>query len=177
MHPAKTTIVQDLQEKLNASPFLLVADYTGLKVSEFAQLRERLADANAECRVVKNTFLRRAAADIGYPDLGEHLTGQTAIVVGDEDVCAAAKVLKTFAKDFKKTSVKAGILDNAYLSAEQVISLADLPSKDILRAQLLGLLLQPATNLARLLNEPAASLARVLQAKVDAQGGDQAEAA
>jgi len=171
MHPAKAVIVENLQEKLNASPFLIVADYTGLKVSEFAELRDRLSNAQAECRVVKNTFLRRAASELGYPDLGESLTGQTAIIVGEEDVCAAAKILKAFIKEFKKAEVKAGILDNSLLNADQVNNLAELPSKDSLRAQLLGLLLQPATSLVRTLNEPGSCLARVLQAKLDAQGG------
>jgi len=64
MHPAKETIVHDLQAKLNASPFLFIADYTGLKVGQFAELRTRLWNAGARCHVVKNTFLRRAAIDI-----------------------------------------------------------------------------------------------------------------
>lgn len=177
MRPEKVTIIEQLQAKLNASPYLLVADYTGLKVSEFAELRNRLAEAQAECRVVKNTFLRRATVDLGFPDLGEALTGQTAIIVGESDVCAAAKVMKAFAKDFKKTELRGGILDNSLLSSEQVASLADLPSKDSLRAQLLGLLQTPATSLVRVLNEPGASLARVLQAKLDAAGGTEAAAA
>ncbi len=178
MRPEKATIVDELQAKLNASPFLLVTDFSGLKVAEFAELRNRLADAHAECRVVKNTFLRRATTDLGYPDLGASLEGQTAIVLGESDVCAAAKVLKAFAKEFKKTAVKAGVLDNGLLSAEQVESLANLPPRDVLRAQLLGLLQTPATSLVRVLNEPGASLARVLQAKLDAQdGGMPAEAA
>jgi large subunit ribosomal protein L10 len=83
MRPEKASIVEDLQTKLNASPFLFVADYTGLKVSQFAELRNRLDGAGARCHVVKNTFLRRAAREAGLPELGE-LGGQTAIVV-DQD--------------------------------------------------------------------------------------------
>ena len=82
MHPDKATIVDDLQVKLNASPFLFVADYAGLKVGQFAELRNRLWNAGARCHVVKNTFLRRAAAGAGLPELGE-LKGQSAIIVGD----------------------------------------------------------------------------------------------
>ena len=70
MHPAKETIVEDLQAKLNASPFLFVADYTGLKVHQFAELRNRLWNVGARCHVVKNTFLRRAAKSAGLPELG-----------------------------------------------------------------------------------------------------------
>ena len=67
MHPDKATIVDDLQAKLNASPFLFVADYTGLKVDQFAELRNRLWNVGARCHVVKNTFLRRAAKSAGLP--------------------------------------------------------------------------------------------------------------
>src|SRR5690606_38655998 len=104
----KATIISDLQEKLNASPFLLIADYTGLKVEQFSELRRRLADVGSECRVVKNTMLRIAAKECGYPDLEDCLGGQIAIVLGEKDVCAAAKVLKTFAAEFDKPAVRSG---------------------------------------------------------------------
>ncbi len=166
MHPDKATIVDDLQVKLNASPFLFVADYTGLKVGQFAELRNRLWNAGARCHVVKNTFLKRAAASAGLPELGE-LKGQSAIIIGDQDVAAAAKVLKTFAAEFKKPSVKLGIVDKAVVSAEQIGAIADLPSRDILLATLLGVLNAPASKLVRVLNEPASSLARILKAKAE----------
>jgi large subunit ribosomal protein L10 len=170
MHPAKESVVVDLQAKLNASPFLFVADYTGLKVSQFAELRNRLWTAGARCHVVKNTFLRRAAKDAGLPDLGD-LRGQTAIVVGDKDVAAAAKVLKNFTAEFKKPEVKTGVVDNLVVSSEQIQTIADLPSREVLLATLLGVLNAPASKLVRVLNEPASALARVLQAKVDQGGG------
>lgn len=171
MRPEKANIVKDLKDQLNASPFLLVADYTGLKVDQFAELRTRLAAVGAECHVVKNTMLKIAATELGLPDLSSSLAGQTAIVTGEQDICAAAKVVKVFAAEFKKPSVKAGILDNALLTADQVQIMADLPPLPDMRAQLLGLLNTPASRLARTLNEPGASLARVLKAKVDAGGG------
>ena len=93
MRPEKTSIVEDLSTRLNSSPFLIVTEYTGMNVLQFSELRSRLAGAGAQCRVVKNTFLRRAAAEVGYPDLADSLSGQTAIVTGESDVCAAAKVL------------------------------------------------------------------------------------
>jgi large subunit ribosomal protein L10 len=168
MRPEKITIVADLQAKLKASPFLLIADFSGMQVSHFEDLRTRLAGANAEIHVVKNSFLKRAIKELELPELNGALTGQTAMVTGESDICGAAKILKTFAAEFTKPAIKAGILDNAILTTEQVLALADLPSKDALRAQLLGLLLAPATKLVRTLNEPGASLARVLKAKVDA---------
>src|SRR5215469_9049556 len=171
MRPEKTTIVEDLSTRLNASPFLIVAEYTGMNVLEFAELRTRLAGAGAQCKVVKNTFLRRAAAEIGFPNLGDNLSGQTAIVTGESDVCAAAKVLKTFSTEFQRPAVKLGVLDHALISKEQIQALADLPTKPVLQAQLLGVLKSPLQKLVSVLNEPGASLARLLKARVEKEGG------
>jgi large subunit ribosomal protein L10 len=176
MHPEKASIVADLNVKLNASPFLFVTDYTGLKVGQFSDLRTRLHNVGARCHVVKNTFLRLAAKEAGLPELGE-LSGQTAIVLGEKDVAAAAKVLKTFAAEFKKPTVKTGIVDRLVVSAEQIGVIADLPSREVLLATLLGVLNAPASRLVRILNEPASALARVLQAKADQAPAASQEAA
>ena len=167
MRPEKATIVADVSAKLKDSPYLLVADYSGMTVVHFEELRTRLAGVTAEIHVVKNSFIKRAVKDLGLPELNGALAGQTAIVTGENDICAAAKVLKSFTAEFKKPEVRAGILDNALLDAAQVQTLADLPSKDILRATLLGLLQSPASKLVRTLNEPGASLARLLKAKAE----------
>jgi large subunit ribosomal protein L10 len=171
MRPEKTLIVSDIREKLQASPYLLIVDFSGMKVPHFETLRSRLSDAGARMSVVRNTFLRIAAKDLNLPGLDESTAGQTAMVTGDEDICAAAKIIKTFAAEFKMPAVRAGVLDNAALSASQVNELAELPSKDVLRAKLLGLLQTPASQFVRILNEPGASLARVLKAKGEALGG------
>ena len=165
MRLEKSTIVDDVKLKLNASPFIILVEYGGMSVSHFSELRTRLAAVGSSCSVVKNTFLRRALNDTGITLLDEHLIGQTALVSGEQDICAAAKVLKTFHAEFQKPTVRVGILDNDFLSVDQIMSLAALPSKEILQAQLLGLLLMPATQLVRTLNEPGASLARLLAAK------------
>jgi large subunit ribosomal protein L10 len=169
MRPEKATIVEDLQAKLNASPFLFVADYTGLKVDQFGELRNRLHGVGARCHVVKNTFLRKAAKEAGLPEMGG-MKGQTAIIVGDKDVAAAAKVLKSFVAEFKKPVMRVGVIDRAIVSTEQIAAIADLPSREVLLAQFLGVLQAPATKLVRVLNEPASSLARVLKAKADKEG-------
>jgi large subunit ribosomal protein L10 len=169
MHPDKEIIVSNLNQKLNASPFLFVTDYTGLKVDQFAELRTRLYNVGAKCQVVKNSFLRLAIKEAGLPELGE-LAGQTAIVTGDKDVAAAAKVLKTFASEFQKPTVKVGVVDRLVVSKEQIQTIADLPSREVLLATLLGVLQAPASKLVRLLNEPASQLARVLKAKAEKEG-------
>jgi hypothetical protein len=88
MRPEKTLIVSDIREKLQASPYLLVVDFTGMKVPHFENLRIRLADAGARMSVVRNTFLRIAASELQMPELSESLAGQTAMVTGDTDICA-----------------------------------------------------------------------------------------
>ena len=170
MRPEKASIVADLSEKLNRSPFLLVTDYQRMNVNNFGELRNRLVPTGAEVHVVKNSFLRRAIAASDLPDITEQLTGQTALVTGDKDVAPVAKVLKTFAAEFKLATLKIGVVDRNILSTEEVQSLADLPSREVLQAQFLGLLLAPATRLVRVLNEPASALARLLNAKAEKEG-------
>src|SRR3984885_12366160 len=175
-HPAKATIVEDLQKKLNASPFLFVADYTGLKVSQFAELRNRLGTSGARCHVVKNPFLRRAAKEAGLPEI-DGLKGQTAIIVRDKDVAAAAKILKNFTAEFKKPEVTSGVVDRLVVSSEQIKIIADLPAREVLLATLLGVLNAPASKLVRVLNEPASALARLLKAKAEKDEKDAPAAA
>src|SRR6266513_484784 len=165
MRPEKASIVSDLSEKLSRSPFLLVTDYQRMKVDQFGELRNRLAPAGAEVRVVKNSFLKRAMANSGMPDVADKLTGQTAIVMGENDVAPVAKILKLFAAEFKIATLKIGVVDKEVLSTADVEALAELPSREILLSQLLGLFLAPATRLVRVLNEPASAFARLLSAK------------
>jgi large subunit ribosomal protein L10 len=167
MRPEKASIVSDLSAQLKGSPFILVTDYQQMKVGDFSELRNRLAQAGAEVHVVKNSFLKRAIADAGFPPVDEKLGGQTAVITGEKDVAPVAKIMKTFAKEFKKATLKIGLIDRAIISTEELETLGDLPAREVLQAQLLGLLMSPATRLVRLLNEPAASLARLLKAKAE----------
>src|SRR5947207_12032011 len=170
MRPEKANIVSDLSERLTKSPFVLVTDYQRMNVNHFADLRNRLAAIGAEMHVAKNSFLKRAMSDSGLPDVADKLSGQTAIVTGQKDVAPVAKILKTFAAEFKVAALKIGVIEKAVLSAQEIEALADLPSREVLLAQLLGLLVSPATKLVRLLNEPGASLARLLNAKAQKEG-------
>lgn len=170
MRPEKANIVSDLSEQLTRSPFVLVADYRTMKVGDFSELRNRLAGAGAEVHVVKNSFLKRAITAAGLPAVDDQLGGQTAVVTGAKDVAPVAKIIKNFAKEFKKAALKIGLIDKAIVSTSELEVLADLPSREVLQAQLLGLLLSPATKLVRVLNEPAASLARLLNAKAQKEG-------
>jgi large subunit ribosomal protein L10 len=159
-----------LSEALKRSPFVLVTDYRGMKVADFGELRNRLAPARAEVHVVKNNFLKLAMADSGFPEVGDQFVGQTAVVTGEADVAPVAKIFKTFATEFKLAALRVGFVDRAVLSTAELETLAELPTREILQAQLLGLLLSPATRLVRLFNEPAAALARLLSAKAEKEG-------
>jgi large subunit ribosomal protein L10 len=167
MRPEKSSIIDDIQKKVNASPFVILTDYTGLKVAEFTELRNRLAAAGSEYRVVKNTLLEKALKNAGLPEFSGQLKGQSAVIVGQQDVCAAAKILKNFTAEFKKPILKGGLLDKAPLTAADVVALSDLPSREVLLAKILGLLQAPASQLARIINTPAAQVAQVLKAKAE----------
>ena len=101
MNPDKRIIIDDLTARVNASPFLIVVDYTSITVPEFTNLRSALAACGAQCHVAKNNFMRTALTDAGLPDIGEHLVGQTAFVTGASDVAGAAKAIEALdGKDF-----------------------------------------------------------------------------
>jgi large subunit ribosomal protein L10 len=167
MRAEKQLITKEYIARLNASPFFIAAEYKGLTVAQFTELRQRLAKVGAEIHVVKNSIFRAAAKEAGVADLTGALSGQMAIVTGPKEVSAAAKVLKTYQGEIDKPKLKFGYLDNQRLELPALLALADLPSLEVMRAKLLGLMQAPASQLVRLLNTPASQLARVLQARVD----------
>ncbi len=160
VNPDKTTIIDDLKAKVDATPFVIVIDYTGVTVPEFTTLRADLSAAGASCVVAKNTFMAKAIKEAGLPDISAALKGQTAYVMGNSDVCAAAKAINNFAKKSKKGAYKAGILDGAELTPDKLKALGDLPSREVLLATLLGTI-----------NGAGSALARVIQAYVDKENG------
>jgi large subunit ribosomal protein L10 len=153
MNPDKQIILSGLLAQVNTSPYVIVVDYTGLTVPQFTELRNRLSDNGAKCTVAKNSYMRKALTEAGLPDIGSELVGQTAFVTGSEEVFAAAKVLKNFEKEFKKPEMKVGILGEEILDADKLKSLADIPSREAVLSQLLGLINEPATRIARILLE------------------------
>ena len=165
MRPEKNLIIDEIKGRVDRTPYVLLTDYTGMHVDQLNELRTRLStDAKAEYRVVKNTLLRRALQGSNLPDLESYLHGQSAVILGESDISAAAKVLKKFAGEFKKPTLKVGILDKSVVNVDEILALADLPSKEVLQSKLLGLLLAPASTLVRLLSTPATQIAYVLKA-------------
>ncbi len=167
MRAEKQILTKEYVARLNGSPFFIVVDYRGLKVAHLTELRKRLTQAGAEIHVVKNSLFQIAAKEAGVGELNGALGGQLAVVTGQKDISVAAKALKNFGAEFDKPKVKFGYLNNQRLEEAAIKALADLPSLDVLRATLLGLLNAPATKLVTLINTPASQLARVIKAKAD----------
>ncbi|WP_367874902.1 50S ribosomal protein L10 [Luteolibacter sp. Populi] len=153
MNPDKKVIIDALFEKVNSSPYVLVVDYTGMTVPQFSELRNRLGAAGAECHVAKNTYMKKALAEAGLPDIGEGLIGQTAFITGDSEIFAAAKAIKNFEKEFKKPEMKVGILGKAVLDADKLKAIADIPSREAVLSQLLATILEPSTRIARVIQK------------------------
>jgi large subunit ribosomal protein L10 len=170
MRPEKQNLTKEYLARLNASPFFIVVDYRGLTVSHLTELRRRLTKAGAEVHIVKNSIFRLAAKEAGVADLNGALTGQVAVVTGQRDISSAAKAVKTFGSELDKLKVHFGYLNNQRLEQASILQLADLPSIEVLRSQLLGVLNAPASTFVRLLNTPASQLARVLQARQEKMG-------
>jgi large subunit ribosomal protein L10 len=153
MNPDKKVIIDELLDRVNTSPYVLVVDYTGMTVPQFSELRNRLGAAGAQCHVAKNTYMRKALAEAGLPDIGEGLVGQTAFITGESEVFAAAKAVKNFEKEFKKPEMKIGILGDMILDADKLKAIADIPSREAVLSQLLATILEPSTRIARVIQK------------------------
>lgn len=167
MRAEKKFISSEYVARLNGSPFFIVVDYRGLSVKHFTELRKRLAKTGAKVQVVKNSIFSIAAKEIGVADLSKALSGQMAVVTGQKDISAAAKVMKTFQAEFEKPKIQFGYLNGDRLAKEDVVRIADLPSLDVLRAKIMGVVNAPASQLARVLAAPGQQLARVIKAKAE----------
>lgn len=172
MRPEKQYLVEELNSHLDKSDYVYLTNYERITVEEIADLRAQLSEHDAEFHVVKNSIFGVAAAAKDLPDLGEHLTGQTAIIVGGNNPSGVAKIIGEFFKKKDKVEMKAGIVNERALTKEEIEALAKLPGLEVLRAQLLGLLTQPATGFVRVINAVPQGLVNVLQAKVRKENGE-----
>jgi large subunit ribosomal protein L10 len=174
----KERVVAELAEQLRESDSLIVADYRGLKNSELQDLRARLYTHGARFTVVKNTLTRRAAEAAGAEELLTLLDGPTAIafVTAEGDAVAVAKALSDTARQTKILTLRGGVLQGAPVSGEDVEVLAKLPPMDVLRGQLVGVIVAPLTQLAGLLTAPLRDLVGLIDARI-AQLGEPGVAA
>ena len=152
---------------LEDSQAVIISTYTGLTVPEIEELRNGIREAGGRFMVAKNTLLKIALQQAGYPVPEEVLRGSTAVAFALEDPPAVAKALTDFAKKHEQVQIKIGFLEREIISPAQVEQLASLPPLPIMRAQLLGTIMAPASQLVRLLLEPAREVAAVIQARID----------
>ncbi len=162
--PQKVEAVRSLRERLEGSDAALLTEFKGLKVGEMLQLRRTLAANGTQFGVVKNTLGRIAATEAGMEALVPLLTGSTAIAFVKGDAVVAAKGLDEAAKKYPALVVKGGILGGKVLSAEQARALARVESREVLLAQLAGLVNSPLQKMAGLLHAPLSNLGNVLYA-------------
>ena len=165
MRPEKAYLVKEASDYLTRSEYVFLTDYQGINAEETTELRKKLAERGAEFHVVKNSSLRLASKEQDLPDISEHLSGHTAIVVGGEDASGVAKALGLYYKDNDKVTVKGGALGDRLLTAGEIKTLAKLPGLEVLRAQLLSLLNTSASQFVGVLGAPARGLVTVLKAK------------
>jgi large subunit ribosomal protein L10 len=162
---SKQQIVNELHDKLLRAKAAFLADFRGLNVQKATQLRDELRKAQVEYKVVKNTLLELASKDTDKESLNAHFAGPTAIVLSYDDPVAAAKVLSKFAKEQANVfKLKAGVLTGKPMSVADIQALADLPSREVLIAKMLGSMQAPATNFVGVLAAVPGSFVRALDA-------------
>ena len=161
----KQELVTEMHERLARAKAVFLADFRGMNVGQATNLRNELRNASVEYRVFKNTLLDLAAKGTDAECLTPYLAGPTAIAISYDDPVGAAKVLSKFAKDPQsKLVLKVGVLSGNVLDVKQIQALADLPSREVLIAKMLGSMQAPATNFVGVLAALPGSLVRVLDA-------------
>ena len=161
----KAEQVDVLTEKLKKAKVAVLTDYRGLKVSQIQDLRGKLRGGDVEYRVVKNTLARRAAEAAGYPALKEELKGPVAIAFGYDDLSLPARLINEFVRATRlKVEVMGGLVEGRVFNRDQIKQLADLPSREVLLAQLLGTLQSPVGQLVGIMQTPVQQLVGVLDA-------------
>ncbi|MDA1064956.1 MAG: 50S ribosomal protein L10 [Verrucomicrobia bacterium] len=167
MRTEKKYLVDEVVTHLSKSDYVFLTNFERITVEETEELRGKLTEQGAEFHVVKNSILNVATKGRNMPDLADWLAGPTAIVVGGNDPSGVAKALRTFCKSKNKNEVKVGVLGDQTLTEGDVNILADLPTIEVLKAQLLGLLNTPATQMVSVLNAVPTSVVNVLKAYAD----------
>ncbi|QXM07301.1 50S ribosomal protein L10 [Crassaminicella indica] len=147
----KKQIVEEIKGKFSKAQSAVVVDYRGLTVEEATELRKKMREAGVEYKVYKNTLMRLAVKDTDFESLTANLTGPNAVAFGYEDPVTPAKILNDFAKDHKALELKAGVVEGQYYDVDTIKEIAEIPSREVLLAKLLGSIKSPLSNLAYLL--------------------------
>ncbi len=160
LRPEKVAEATEIDARVSGALYMILADYNGMDMPMTTALKDSLRENGASYNVVKNRMLNRALPE----DASALLKGQTAMIYGEGDVVEVAKVIKKFTAKNQKPTIKGGFVEGKAVSAQDVVELAKLPSKDVLRAMLLGTLQAPCTQLVGVMNQKVASLVYVLDA-------------
>jgi large subunit ribosomal protein L10 len=160
----KTAVVDQLSGTLKKATIALVSEYRGMSVAETTEVRRKLRAVRGELKVAKNTLIRRALKDTGYASLEDKLGGPVGLIISTEDPVEIAKTVVGFKDLGDKFKLRGGVVDGVPVTVEEIHALATLPPREVVLAQLLGVLQAPATQLVRLLNEPGSELARLVDA-------------
>jgi large subunit ribosomal protein L10 len=160
----KEQIVSHLSDKLKDASLVVATDYRGLSVEQITQLRNELRSVSSDYRVAKNTLLKRASQGTDLEQLHEYFTGPTAILLSPGDPIAPVKVLVKYLKDYSELSIKAGVLEGTFLSAEDTQALSKLPGRNELLGKLLSLLVSSQVKLLNVLSGVPQKLVRTLRA-------------
>jgi large subunit ribosomal protein L10 len=155
----KSAVIDRVAEQIQESQAIFALDYRGITVAQAAELRTKLREADASLRVVKNTLTERAADKAGVESLKALLDGPTAFTFVRGDAALAAKALATFRKEHELLEFKGGTMDGGEVSADEILAISKLPSRDALNQQLVGVLAHPIGGLARTLNQLIQGLA------------------
>jgi large subunit ribosomal protein L10 len=162
--------VGQLAENLSRASIALISEYKGMTAGESDDMRRRLRAINGEFRVAKNTLVKLAVKSTKFEALEANLGGPVGLIISYADPVEMAKTVTSFREFGDKFKIRGGVLDGKPLTAAEISALAALPPREVIFAQLLGLLQAPATRLARLLNEPGSGVARLLDAIARKQG-------
>ena len=149
----KKTEVKELAEKMKEAKLILLTDYRGIGVIDDTELRRDLRNVNATCTVIKNNITRRALKECGIEGLDEELVGPTAVIMSNEDYLGASKTIYNFTKTHDFYKIKGGVVDGKVMTADEIITLAKLPSREDLLSMLAGALLANISKVAVALNE------------------------
>jgi len=150
----KKQVVAETKDRFDRAQSVVIVDYRGLNVSEITDLRAQLRAAGVEMKVVKNTLVKRVAENLGFAELNQYLEGQTAGVYSIQDPVSGPKILAEFAKTHKQLEIKAAVLESKVIDAQGVKTLADLPSREVLLAQVLAGIQGPLSGMANVLQGP-----------------------
>ncbi|MCP3144919.1 50S ribosomal protein L10 [Pyxidicoccus xibeiensis] len=168
----KEEMIKELHEKFARTKSAVVAEFSKVDVETVTKLRKKFREGGVEYRVIKNTLARRAAQGTSVSVIADDFTGPVALCISYGDVVAPAKILTEFTKDLEdKIKIRAAVVEGRKVDVNGVKALAKLPGLPELRAQLLGMLNQPAGKLVRTIAAPGSQLARVLQAHADKSQG------